>query len=417
MKSSQTYKKIDRIFRQAYGPLVTALLDRFGMNEFDIIENAVMEAFYKALKVWPLKEIPENPQGWLFKVSFNQVLDHIRKANRHAAHHKILAKEEMSQNEEYDDNSIKDPELRLLFIICHSKLRPDDQLAFMLKILSGFGTREIAMALLQKEQTVKKRLSRARSFIKENDLEFKWPVPGEISQRRVMVHKALYLLFNEGYYSSHPQKWVQKDFCLEAMRLCKYLCDHPLGSSDSHALMSLMCYHISRFESRTDDSDNLIMLKNQDRNQWDPYFIRLGHYYLEKSTRMTTEKTEYQIEAFISAQHCLATSFEKTDWSMLDVLYTNLFKLKKTHLVLMNLIVVKMHRGDLDSAREDFEKIDPESLKTYRSTYFLIGAELYKLLSDKYQSKLWLEKAIKNAKSKKETQMILDRFKQDNIEN
>ena len=408
MTATATYQHIDLVFRQSYGQIVSSLIGRYGFNDLGKIENAAMEAFYKALKAWPMNGVPENPKGWLYTVSQRHLIDSFRKTSKALELSAQLPDHQTVETEIHEE--IKDPELRLLFVICHPDLNQEDQLAFMLKLISGFGIREIAGALLQTEETIKKRLARARKFIKERNLRFSWPESPEIKQRRKLVHMALYLLFNEGYYSSHPERWIKKDFCLEAMRLSKFLCDHPLADPDTNALMSLMCYHISRFQSRTDEAENLILLQDQDRSKWDPYFITLGHRYLEKSARMTTDKTALQLEAFISAQHCMAPSLEKTNWQILDLLYTRLHQIKQNDLVLLNLIIVKMQSGNLQEAKDLYEMFDQGKMKRYRSTYFLVGAEIYRQMSDSYRSKMWLEKALKNSKNKKETAFLISRY-------
>lgn len=266
--SEQTYTEVDQLFRRSYSKLLSSLMMKFGAAEMSRIEDAVMESYLSALKSWPHAGFPDNPEGWLYKASYRKVLNSIaRKQNQTTVldHELDLADDEA---ENWDLHEVKDPELRLLFMICHPDLKKEDQLAFTLKTISGFGRKEITASLLQSEETIKKRLTRSRKFIKEKQLVFDWPEKKELPVRLEIVHKALYLLFNEGYYSSHNDRKVHKDFCLEAMRLCKYLCDHPIGNTDSKALMSMMCFHISRFEGRLDEEGNLLLLEDQDRKKW-----------------------------------------------------------------------------------------------------------------------------------------------------
>lgn len=405
---ARTINQIDQLFRQSYGHIVSTMVAQYGMDLLDQIENAAMESFYQALKVWPLNGTPDNPKAWLYTVGKRKLIDHLRKHSRMVVHQELPVQSELPRALEIVE--IKDPELRLLFTICHPELKPEDQLAFMLKLISGFGIREIANALLLSEEAVKKRLSRARSWIKSKHLNFSWPSNDQVERRRHMVHTALYLLFNEGYYSSHPDQWISREFCLEAMRLCKYLVDHVLANHETHALMSLMCYHISRFEGRTDESDQLILLKDQDRSLWDQEFIRLGHYYLEKSAENSNEKTAFQLEAFISAQHCMAKSLEETDWDMLDLLYTKLHQIKRNDLVLLNLVIVKIQRSRLDEAKSIFELFEPDKMKNYKTTYYLVGAELYRHLKDAFTARMWIEKALEHSRNKREVDFLIKHF-------
>ena len=366
------------------------------------IENALMDAYLQALRIWPFNEMPENPSGWIYKVAQRKLLDELKRK-----HHGNLVLDgidyaDFDQLEDLDLVEVKYPELKLLFTICHPKLQEQDQLAFMLKSISGFGIREIANALLSSESKIKKRLQRARKFLIENAVKFDWPSLGELKQRRETVHKSLYLLFNEGFYSSGGQSAVRKEFCVEAMRLCKYLCDHNLGNHDSFALMSIMCYHISRFDSRIDQEGELISIRNQDRSRWDQYFIKLGHHFLEKSADNNESKSVYQIEAAIGSHHCTADSIERTNWAILEILYRRLHQIKQTDLVLLNYIVVLIMSGKLNEAQTIFEKFDETSFKNKRVLYYQVGAELYKKLEDDFKAKMWIEKSkqIKSSKLK-----------------
>ena len=76
----------------------------------------------------------------------------------------------------------------------------------------------------------------------------------------------LYLLFNEGYYSIQ-NKTLRKDFCLEAMRLNYLLVENEITNQPSaNALLSLMCFHSSRFEARNKRKGEMILYEDQDTN-------------------------------------------------------------------------------------------------------------------------------------------------------
>jgi len=398
----QAHTEVEQLFRRSYSKLLSSLIVRFGTAEMSRIEDAVMEAYLGALKNWPHEGTPSNPEGWLYKVSFRKLLNSkALKQNQSSEIDYIADLSDEQEADNWDLHEVKDPELRLLFMICHPDLKKEDQLAFTLKTISGFGRKEIAETLLQSEETIKKRLARSRKFIKENQLVFDWPEKKEIETRIEIVHKALYLLFNEGYYSSHADRKVHKDFCLEAMRLCKYLCDHPIGNADSKALMSMMCFHISRFEGRLDESGNLILLRDQDRSKWDPYFIKLGDHYLSQCTTLQGEKTAWQIEAVISGQHSYATSIETTNWDFLEMLYNALYDVKPEKLVLLNLVLVLIMAGKLGKAKKLFEELNENDFGRYKTNYFFTGVELYKKLSDQFQTDLWMQKAMENSSQAK----------------
>lgn len=405
--SNDTHSVLDQTFRKSYGKINALLLAKYGTSHIELIENSIMEAYYKALKTWPYSGVPESTQGWLYRVAHNALVDELRKIKRRQE--TSLENAQFTFIDEVDvleKESIEDPELKLLFLICHPDLAPEVQLAFMLKTLSGFGDREISRALMIKESTIKKRLLRARKAIREKDIQFDWPSKDSLSKRLGMVHRSLYLLFNEGFYSSHPELWLRKDLCLEAMRLCKYLADHELAEMDTYALMSLMCYHISRYESRLDENGNVILLDKQDRSKWNTYFIGIGHHYLEKSANNTTRKTRYQLEAFISAQHCIAKTLAQTDWNLLKSLYQSLYKIDRQDLVLLNLVIVHLHLNEMTEAQELYNSMNAESFASNKMMYYMVGVELYSKLKDQMQIELLLERAIQSSSSEKETGFI-----------
>jgi len=221
----------------------------------------------------------------------------------------------------------------------------------------------------------------------------------------------LYLLFNEGFYSSHPEYWVRKDLCVEAMRLCKYLVDHRLANYETDALMSLMCYHISRYESRIDENGHIILLQDQDRSKWNTYMIKLGNYYLQRSAKQSLSKSTYQIEAYISAQHCMAKNLENTNWSLLRDLYQVLYNKSKATIILLNIILVNLFLDNIEEARDQFESIDVSKLKSTKTTYYIVGMKVYEKLKDQMRIELMLEQAIKSSEGTKESAFLKSRLK------
>ncbi len=409
-------KSIDQLFRKSYGKIVSLLIGRYGVSNIELIENATMEAYYKALKTWPYADQPSNPQGWLYRSAQNAYIDEIRKRHRmSASSNEDILSESYVDPGVFDEDEVKDPELKLLFLICHPQLKKEDQLAFMLKTFAGLGNKEISSALMIGESTIKKRLFRTRQFIKEQKLSFDWPKESEIDHRQEMVHTTLYLLFNEGFYSTHAEHWIRKDLCLEAMRLCKYLAEHKLANSDTYALLALMCYHISRYESRLDESGNIILLDAQDRSKWDPYFIKIGHHYLQRSNELNPDKSKFQIEAFISAQHCIADSIDQTNWKLLKSLYKALYTKEKHDLVLLNLVIVHLHLDEIDDAKRIFDSMSADTFKSNKAIYYMVGVELYSKLKDMYHIELLLERAIHASNTEREADYLKKKLK--NIKN
>ncbi|MEE9408474.1 MAG: sigma-70 family RNA polymerase sigma factor [Polaribacter sp.] len=185
-------KLIDHLFRHHSGKMVSVLTRIFGLSNLEIIEDAVQDTFLKASITWR-KQQPENPEAWLTKAAKNRVVDIFRKLKSEQKHFPEI-KAGMSSiaiNELFLDTEIEDAQLRMIFTACHPKLNAKDQIVFALKTISGFSTKEIASALLSKEETIKKRLLRARKTIKGRNLEFKIPIGIELSERIENVLKVI----------------------------------------------------------------------------------------------------------------------------------------------------------------------------------------------------------------------------------
>ena len=394
--------ELDQIFRKSHGKIVSGLIAKFGVHQLESVESATMESYYKAMKVWPYRGMPENPIAWLYRTASNALIDDLRKTSRIVN----LGEYESADEQDLKEEEMRDPELKLLFLICHPELKAEDQLAFMLKTLSGLGDHEISQALMLKKSTIKKRLQRARRSIAERDLKFEWPSSEDVPRRLVMVHRSLYLLFNEGFYSSHPDHLTRRDLCLESMRLCKYLADHPLGDGNTWALMSLMCYHISRYEARVDEHGEAILLHNQDRSKWDPYFIKVGDFYLEKSALANQAKSRYQIEALISGIHCRADTIEETDWKLLKELYQALYHLHADPPILLNQVVVHIFLKELDGARTIYQQLKKSDFNANPILYYMVGIELYDQMKDELKVQVLIDQALRSTLNERERRNI-----------
>ena len=376
---------VDHLFRHESGRMVSALTRVFGIHNLALAEDVVQEAFLKACQEWRLNPIPPNPSAWLLVTARNRAIDAIRR-NRH----QIAFSEDITHllNSEYTaagtvhemflDDEIADSQLRMIFTCCHPSLPAEMRIPLTLRTLSGFGVQEIAAALLTNGETVTKRLYRARQRIRERDIRFEIPAGDDLAARLETVYTVLYLLFNEGYNSGKAEELIRKDLCAEAMRLCLLLSQHRVGDRPkTYALLSLMCFHASRFESRMTPGNEIVLLQDQDRSTWDAELIRRGEYYLDRAAE-GEEVSEYHIEAAIAAQYALAPSFQDTDWILIAGLYEALVTLKANPLVKLNRAVVLGRIHGPHAAIEEIHRIDGwERLASRHYLYNAVLGQLY----------------------------------------
>ena len=187
---------VDHLFRHHYGKMVAILTRFFGLSHIETIEDAIQDTFIKATLQWR-KQQPDNPEAWLTKVAKNRTIDLLRsiKAEKNRVDKMTTGAASLQINELFLDHEIEDSQLRMIFVACHPSLKPKDQIAFALKTISGFNTKEIAASLLTNEKTIAKRIQRAIKTIINNGIQFVFPAPKQLDRRLNRVMEVIYLTF------------------------------------------------------------------------------------------------------------------------------------------------------------------------------------------------------------------------------
>ena len=390
---------IDHLFRHQSGKMIAVLSHIFGIHNLSIVEDVVQEAFLKAVQVWPLHPLPDNPAGWLMQTARNKAIDIIRRKQNFGQYskefsHQLQHETENAIEQFFLDSEIADSQLRLIFACCHPSLKKEDQVALTLKTVSGFGPGEIAKALLTSESNIQKRLYRAKQFIKENNIQLEIPAGNELLQRLETVYTVLYLLFNEGYNSSKADELIRKDLCAEAMRLCLLLSEHKtVKQPATFALLSLMCFQASRFDSRVDENNAIILLQHQDRSRWNHALIQKGYEYLSLSSSGEYISV-YHIESAIAAEHCLSKNFAETNWGRMLDLYDLLLIRKAIPTVILNRAIVLAHLQRIPEAISEIEQI--ENINSLLETQYIYNAVLGDLYLKKHENEA-AERFLKQA--------------------
>jgi RNA polymerase sigma-70 factor (ECF subfamily) len=313
-----TPKLVEHFFRHEYGRLVAMLSRRVGVQYIEDVEDAVQSALMTALKTWTIAGLPDNPPAWLFRVAHNNLMGELR---RRTGRRRILeqnVKEDIGTLEIGPEiflaGEVQDDLLRMLFVCCDEAIPVESQLVLALKTLGGFNIREIALRLFTSEANVYKRLGRARTRLRELPLRPEELTGEQYSSRLPAVHKILYLVFTEGYLSSHAEMAIRRELCDEAIRLATILAEHPAGQApETFALLALMHLHAARMTARQDSSGGLLLLEEQNRELWDQQGIQIGLEWLARSSQGDCF-SRYHAEAGIAAEHCLAPSFQETRW-------------------------------------------------------------------------------------------------------
>ena len=362
----------EHFFRREAGRLVAALTRIFGVHNLALAEDVAQDAFCRALEVWKVRGIPENPSAWLMAAAKNRALDHVRRdrtALTFAPELSRLLESEWTLapaiDEAFEPGAIRDEQLRMMFSCCHPKVPEEAQLALILNILCGFGAREIAAAFLVGRAAIEKRISRGKKALSEAKRLFDL-AHGDFEVRLATVQRALYLLFNEGYHGASIEMPVHADLCDEAIRLVALLREHPPAATPAtDALAAMMLLHAARLPAKLDASGDLSALGDQDRSRWDRRRIAEGLRLLGQSARGDAA-TSYHLEAAIAAEHASAPTLAQTNWTSVVSLYDRLMAIAPSPVIALNRAIAIAERDGADRGLEALRAIDDsERLSEY----------------------------------------------------
>lgn len=330
---------LHNLFRTEYRKIVSVLCYLFGIKHIEIAEDIVSDTFLTATETWSLKGIPENPTAWLYTVAKNKTKNYLK---RDAFFDQKLAPElkygaETSEEIVVDLSSknIADSQLAMIFAVCNPCISTESQVALALNLLCGFGIQEIADAFLSNKEVIYKRINRAKEKLKTENIKIEQPTLAEINDRLEPVLTTLYLLFSEGYYSISQNTILRKDLCAEAMRLTFLLIENKTTDKPVvNALFSLMSFHSSRFDARTNENGEAILYEDQDITRWNHELIFQGTYFLNQASTGSSI-TKYHLEAGIAYWH---TQKEDTTekWDNILQLYNKLLILEYSPIAALN---------------------------------------------------------------------------------
>jgi RNA polymerase sigma factor (sigma-70 family) len=312
---------VSRIWRTEAARLVAGLTRM--TQDLGLAEDLAQDALVAALEQWPESGVPDNPGAWLMAVSKRRAIDHFRRSERFRSVAPYLAAEavvpDLSADLAAAIDHIEDDVLRLMFMSCHPVLTKESRVALTLRLVGGLSTREIARAYLSSEATVAQRISRAKRTIAEAGVPFEVPSGPERPERLASVLEVVYLIFNEGYAATSGDDWIRPALSDEALRLGRLLASLAPREPEVHGLLALMQLQASRSSARIGPSGEAVLLRDQDRSQWDRELIAAGLESLQRAGR-----GPYGLQAAIAAGHAVAPSVEETDWVRIASLYTEL---------------------------------------------------------------------------------------------
>ena len=358
------------------------------LGDFELAEEAAAEAFAIAAERWPREGLPANPAGWLVTTARNRAIDRIRRERTLAEKTRALEVAEATVDE-IDETFIEDERLELIFTCCHPALAREAQVALTLRAFGGLSTEEIARAFLVGEETMKRRLSRAKVKIRQAGIPFAIPAAHVLPDRLDAVLAVIYLIFNEGYGG-------RMDLAAEAIRLGRVMCELMPDEPEVHGLVALMLIHDARRDARFAGGE-LVLLAEQDRSLWDLAQIAAGRAALDRALALRGSGA-YVLQAAIASLQ----SEERVDWREVAQLYERLTLLTHSPVVELNRAVALAEAGSPERALETVEGLELDDYRYLHST----RAELLRRLGRGEEARAEFERALALARSDPERRFL-----------
>jgi RNA polymerase sigma factor (sigma-70 family) len=373
---------LPNLFRTEYRKIVSVLCYLFGIENIEIAEDITSDTFLAATETWSIKGIPENPTAWLYTVAKNKTKNYLKRNAVFEQKLSVEIKHTANKSEEIEidlsNKNINDSQLAMIFTVCNPVNSGEAQIALALNLLCGFGIQEIADAFLTNKEVIYKRINRAKEKLKEANIKIEQPTISEINNRLETVLTTLYLLFSEGYYSTSQNTILRKDLCAEAMRLTFLLIENPTTNLPAtNALLSLMCFHSSRFDARTNENGETILYQDQDESLWNQELIEKGQFYLVQAST-GNKLSKYHLEASIAYWH---TQKEDTTekWQSILQLYNHLLILEYSPIAALNRTFALAKTNGKQDAIIEAEKLN----LTQNPFYYSLLGNLYTDIDNK----------------------------------
>ncbi|MGA8522030.1 MAG: DUF6596 domain-containing protein [Candidatus Dormiibacterota bacterium] len=362
----EPHAHLERVFREEAGRITASLVRLLG--DFDLAEELVSEAMVEALEHWPRDGVPEKATAWLLTTARRKGLDRLRRETRYRQKLALLATLPDQPFREADDR------LQLIFTCCHPVLAREAQVALTLRAVAGLTTEEIARAFMIPEDTLAKRIVRAKRKIVDSGVPYRVPDPDEWVARLSEVLTVIYLVFNEGYLATSGKDPIRRDLVSDAEWLATLLMRLLPQEPEVIGLVAVIRLNLARWSARLDRAGRLVRLDSQDRSVWDRRAIADAIRLIERAAELG-RPGPFQIEASIAAVHCEAPDWEETDWPQILALYSLLAAIDSSPIVRLNRAIALEH---VEGAEVALREVD--GLAVSLSTYHLFHATRASLL-------------------------------------
>jgi RNA polymerase sigma-70 factor (ECF subfamily) len=398
------------VFRRESGRLISVLTRLFGPHNLQLAEDVVQASFVAALETWGKTGIPDNPAAWLLTTARRRAIDAIRRERTRRTFAADLTRYldgewtlTTTVREAFGEDLVRDDQLRMIFMCCHPGLGPENQLTLILRTLCGLSVPATARALVTTEATVLKRMVRIRQRLK--GVDFALPRPEHRPAVLETTHTALYLLFNENHLSTGEEP-IRSELCRDAMYLTQLLADEPaLCTSNTLALLALMCLHAARLDSRIDAEKKIVPLDRQDRSRWDRALIVRGTSAWSGRAAWGRSSRAATISRRRSPRATARPRVRRDRLGSICSLYDRLLDVAPSPLTELNRAVAVSYRDGPETALPLVEGLRSGQLAGSHAVAAVL-ANLYARTGAEEESRLFLEEALASARTRHERRLI-----------
>jgi RNA polymerase sigma-70 factor (ECF subfamily) len=317
--------------RREWGFVLAATVRVTG--DLGVAEEAVQDAYVRALRAWARDGVPNNPAAWLTTVARRLAVNAVQRRRTLERKLPLLAADSDATDEPMLDEpeTIRDDRLRLIFTCCHPALSREAQIALTLRMVCGVATPDIAHAFLVSEPTMAARLTRAKRKIVATHIPFAVPGPDALPARVDAVLTVVHLLFTTG----HAAPGAAADLEPRALELARLLVALLPDDREARGLLALLLVTRARHATRVDPVGVAVLLADQDRARWDHAAIAEGHELVVRALS-GGPAGRFALQAAIAALHAQAASWETTDWPQILTLYDRLLAVWPSPVVALN---------------------------------------------------------------------------------